>query len=366
VRIIHVTTNTVTANMLGCEVYALNLALTEKAGGHDVMVITNRPEALWGTCRRHDILVVAEENIDHPAATKATSALVGRFRNFGADVINCHTPLAASVAVPAGNQLGVPCVFTCHIASKNYDADAGEIARVKSNGARFTTICVSRAMFKALKKHGVPEGEVHYVPTGTKPSPRERAQDERKSGRPNLICVGALESDRGTDLAILAMVELRRRRGSDCPNLNIYGIGEMGEYYREMVAVLQLDDIVRLHGFQENILYRCPDSDILFLSSRYEAAPLVVLEAMSRGMPIVSSEVGTVPEMLPDPRYGRTVPINSIVPLADAVESLLDEIAAGLFDPSLVIERHRSLYTLERMAGRVEEVYMQAVAANLA
>lgn len=350
--------------MLGFEVYALNLAALQKASGHDVMMLTNRAGALWEACHRHDIPVVAEPSMDQPRAREASPELVSKLGSFGASVVNCHTPRAASRAIPAGNQLGIPCVNTIHIASTYDDADAGDIAKLAED-MKFAAICISKTMFEALKKHGLPEAELHYVPVGTMP-PSARAVGAGNSGRPNLIYVGTLESDKGTDLAILAMAELHRRRGPDCPILSIYGSGETDEYYKEMASVLQLNDIVRFCGFQANILDRCSDSDVLLMSSRFETGPLVVLEAMSRGMPIVATEVGTVSEMLPDRRYGRIAAPNSIIPLADAVESLLDDVAAGLFDPSLVIERHRSLFTIQKMAERVEVVYAQAIAANAA
>jgi glycosyltransferase involved in cell wall biosynthesis len=364
VRVVHVSTNSRMTGMLGYEVYALNLALLERASGNDVMMITNRSGVLWEACHRHDIPVVAEPSFNESGAEEAKSALAKQFTDFGATIINCHTPHAASVAIPAGNQLGIPCVFTVHFASQNEDADAGVIVRVRNKEAKFTTICVAKAMFETLKRNGIPEAEVHYVPAGTKPSPRERARETSNSSQPKLMLVGTLEPDKGTDLAILAMAELRRRRGPACPALNIYGTGEGEPHYKEIVDVLQLNDIVRFCGYQSNVLDRCADSDILLMSSRYESGPLVVLEAMSRGMPIVATEVGTVSDMIPDRRYGRIVRPHAIVPLADGVEALLEDISAGVFDPSLSIERHRSLFTIEKMAEHVMAVYTQATAAN--
>jgi glycosyltransferase involved in cell wall biosynthesis len=97
------------------------------------------------------------------------------------------------------------------------------------------------------------------------------------------------------------------------------------------------------------------------MSSRQETGPMVVVEAMSRGMPIVATDVGEVSEMLPDPRYGRVVPAASIVGLAEAAQDLLQDIHVGRFDPGLLIERHRSFYTTAKMAERTEEVYRQAL-----
>ncbi len=368
-RIVHVTTNNLKVPMIGVEKYALNLAVAQQANGSDVMIITNRPGALSAACHKHDIPVAVEQGMNQSSPEKAISALVSQFSSFGANIISCQTPHAALQAIRAGNQLGIPCVFTVHIAGHNngkIDAGNNPVARARSAGMRFTTICVSRNSFESLREQNVPEAELYYVPPGTMPAPPAHAPQAHTPRRPDLIFVGSLDQRKGLDLAILAMAELRQRRGADCPALNIYGTGELEGHYKEIVTVLQLNDIVRFHGFAENVLDWCPASDILLMSSRSESGPLVVLEAMSRGMPIVASEVGNVPDMLPDRRYGRVVPVNSIVPLADAVESLLDDIGGGRFDPGLVTGRHRSLFTIQKMAERVGAVYERMLAASSA
>lgn len=193
-----------------------------------------------------------------------------------------------------------------------------------------------------MKQHGIPEIELYYAPRGTMPVPREQSRVVNEAHRPDLIFVGSLDSRKGLDLAILAMAGLRQRRG----------------------PVLQLNNVARFHGFQANIVYQCPNSDILLMPSRSDVGPLVVPEAMSRGIPIVASEADNVPEMLPDERHGRIASINSIIPPIDAIESLMGDIVVGRFDPSLVVERHRSLFTNQIMAERVDAIYEQVLTAN--
>jgi glycosyltransferase involved in cell wall biosynthesis len=367
-RVVHITTNAGETEMIGIEKYALDLAVAQKASGSDVTIITNRSGVLSELCRQQGIPVVVEPSLNQ-SPKESMPALVNQFSIFDADIIHSHTPNAVVQAFEAGNELGIPFVFTFHIGGDNNNNGRfgyrNPVVEVRNAGIRFTTMCVSKTNFEDMKEHGVPETELYYVPQGTTPAPRGHTRKANKSLRPNLIFVGSLSQRKGLDLAIFAMAELRRRRGPDCPVLSIYGNGEgkLEGYYREVVTVLQLDDIVRFCGFQANVLDWCPDSDILLMPSRSEVGPLVVLEAMSRGLPIVASEVGDVREVMPDRRYGRIVPINTIIPLADAVESLLDDIAAGRFDPSLLIERHRSLFTMQKMAERVEAVYKQVLAA---
>jgi glycosyltransferase involved in cell wall biosynthesis len=79
-------------------------------------------------------------------------------------------------------------------------------------------------------------------------------------------------------------------------------------------------------------------------------------------MPIVACNIGDVDEMLPDRRYGRVVPMNSILALADEIDSTLADIASGQFNPDPVIGRHQSQYSVEAMADRTAAVYQSAIA----
>jgi glycosyltransferase involved in cell wall biosynthesis len=361
-RVIHVT-NTSTQNVIGVDTHVLTLAAAQKDRGFSPMVVTDRPGYLTEACGQHDIPAAIENGLN-PAGRaqwsppeKTMKSLIATFTSFDGDVIHCHTLPVAVPAFFAADRVRRPCVFTHHDVSHDLPLGTAEMM-----GLRFTIICVSRAGFEYLRKGGASEERLYYVPNGTKPAPAERP-GQHKSHRPNLMMVGVIEHRKGLDIAILGMHELRRRRGPACPVLNIYGTGNESEekYFKEMTGILDLDDIVRFHGARVGILEHCTTTDVLIVPSRAEAVPVVVLEAMSRGMPIVASDVGEVAEMLPDPRYGRVIPVESIAAFADAVESLLSDIANGRFDPELLIARHQSFYTADKMAERIEPIYEKAV-----
>lgn len=364
-RVVHVVNGSAASSatsLVGIERHVLNLAVAQKARGYSVGAVIDCPGMLAEACHQHGIPVVVAQGLapqgrlGEPPTEKASQELVAQFRSLDAELIHCHTLPAASQAIPVGNRFNIPCVLT-------FNAPSVVIAAKKA-GMRFATILVSRTRFEELKKSGMPEADIYYVPNGTNAASLAPAPEARQPHRPNLISVGSLIPRKGIDVAILAMVELRQRLGQDCPTLNIYGDGDLGEFLKEIVAVLGLNDIVWFRGFQFNILEHCSSTDVLVMSSRAETGPQVVLEAMSRGMPIVASDVGEVSEMLADRRYGRIVPVDSIVALADAVESLLSDIADGQFNPDLLIERHRANYTVEKMAESIEAVYKQALMVN--
>jgi glycosyltransferase involved in cell wall biosynthesis len=282
-------------------------------------------------------------------------------REFGADLVNCHAKLIAPAVIAAANQAEIPCVFTMHAGISPQVTSLP--AKLKNGpGRRFTIITVSRRNFETLERLNFPEDDLYYVPSGVSPLSATSPEDHIPPDQPNLVFLGGLIRMKGADIALLALAELRRRRGHDCPMLEIYGEedGE-GQFFREMVTALNVSDIVKFRGFQVGALERCPSSDILVVSSRKETGPLTVLEAMSRGMPIVASDVGEVAEMLPDQRYGHIVAVNSILALADGIESLIADIRGGRFNPQILIDRYQSFYTIEKMAERVETIYEQVL-----
>lgn len=359
-KIAHVV-NSSTEGIVGVERRVLYLASAQKARGSSVLVVTDLPGMLAETCREHAISAVVapaltqESRFPEPSDT-AVAELIGIFRKFDTELIHCHTLPVAAQAIPAGNQVNIPCVLTFNGPSI--------LMAARRAGLRFATILVTQARFAELKNNGMPENEIFYVPNGTKIASQTRSSPPARPLQPNLIFVGSLIPRKGVDVAIHAMAELRHRLGTGCPTLNIYGDGEQAAYLQEMVAVLRLSDFVRFCGFQPDILDRCASTDILVMSSRSETGPQVVLEAMSHGMPIAATDVGEVADMLPDRRYGQIVPVESIVKLADAIEALLTDINDRRFDPDLLIARHRDCYSDMRMAERIEAVYEQVVATN--
>ncbi len=293
-----------------------------------------------------------------PAVEEAVQGLIGQYQSFDAHVIHCHHLATAMQAITAANRTSIPCILTI------YDDEAvsskPHLDMISRAGLKFAAIALWQSNHELLKKYGVPETSLHYIPNGTQaPLAGPRSQDSGRPYHPSLILAGSLTFRKGADVAILAMAELRRRLGADCPALTVYGDGNQADYLKEMTDVTDLADVIRFAGPQHDPLQHCADTDILIMPSRVEAGPPIIQEAMNRGMPVVSTDVGEVTQMLPDHRYGRVVPAGSIAALADALQSLLSDIASGQFDPQLPIDRHHSHYSLETMADRMETVYKQ-------
>jgi glycosyltransferase involved in cell wall biosynthesis len=338
--------------------YALNLAAAQQAHGSRVMIVVSAHGSFAQACLEHGLPVtvvpdVTQGKIAAVPDEEEIQGLVDQLLGFDADIIHCHSPGFMMQSVFAARRCHLPCVVTLQV-------EPALIYRFLQMAKEWdihpAVLSFSRQDIDVLRKRGVPDALLHYVPGGTETMPP--AKD--RSPRPGLVLAGALTFRQGIDVAVLTMAELSRRLGPRCPELNIYGEGKYGPYYKEMVTTLGLDQVVHFHGPRADALaLHAGTADILLMPSREETGPLVVLEAMSLGMPVAATSVGDVAQMLPDRRYGQVVPVNSIGELADAVESLLAGIAAGDFDPDLLIERHRALYSAEKLAEGVEIAYRE-------
>ena len=120
--------------------------------------------------------------------------------------------------------------------------------------------------------------------------------------------------------------------------VTIGGGGDV-EGYRRMAADLGVGGECRFEGWvsREQAHGHLRDHDMLLLPSTHEGLPMVILEALSAGMPVVTTPVGSIPEVLTDGKTARFVPVDDPGALARAVRDL-----AG----------HPALYTRLSAEGR--------------
>lgn len=97
-------------------------------------------------------------------------------------------------------------------------------------------------------------------------------------------------------------------------------------------------------------------ADVLVVGSRNEGLPVVVMEAMAVGLPIVSTAVGGIPELIRDGVEGRLVPPGRPDLLADAVVEVLDDDEGRAAMGAAAAERS-AIVDAARAARRLEDLY---------
>lgn len=101
-------------------------------------------------------------------------------------------------------------------------------------------------------------------------------------------------------------------------HLDIVGEGKEEEAFRKQIAKYQLEDRITIHPFTNHIQEYYSGAQIYVLSSRWEGMPLVLVEAMSHGLPIISSDLPVSQEIMGD--FGMYFKNGNIEDLAQRME----------------------------------------------
>lgn len=165
----------------------------------------------------------------------------------------------------------------------------------------------------------------------------------RTGGRPTILCLGRLERAKGWDVLFAAMARPEAPRSAQ---ITFVGAGPDQQALIEALAGQGLTDRVELVGWLDPpaIRDRLSRAIAMVLPSRRENYPLVLLEAMAAGVPVVTTRVGGIPEMIEDGLSGLLVPPDDPSALATALarvssdDGLRDRLIEGGRE---VAERHR-------------------------
>jgi len=142
----------------------------------------------------------------------------------------------------------------------------------------------------------------------------------RENG-PWLLFCGRLDRQKDPELLIATFAQARRLAGLEDAQLIVVGRGPLQETTVESARAAGVGDAAHFVGpIEHDLLPRVMGaSDALILSSAYEGAPFVVLEALASGLPVVSTAVGDVPLLVQHVRTGWIASTRSAAELARGV-----------------------------------------------
>ena len=256
---------------------------------------------------------------------------------------------------------GVPYVIHLH---------AGEFAdffpnlppRWKARAVRFfeeasRTVALTRFWENWLRENVSRTARVETVE-----NPCERILDavpERNGGRPaKLLYAGVVCEAKGT----FDLVEAFAKGGlRDCARLEICGGGET-DALRAKIAALGLDGAVAAAGWtpHDALLRKMESADVFVLPSHAEGQPMVVLEAMGAGLPVVSSRVGGIPETVEDGKTGILVEPGDVECLAAAMRALAEDPELRARMGAAGRTRVQERFSLEGFLAKVRRIWREA------
>jgi glycosyltransferase involved in cell wall biosynthesis len=305
------------------ETFILHEILALEAKGWPVTIFTLLPPS--DTIAHADVARVKAEIVPLPAQGQARQ-FARECKSRGIRHIHAHfanEPAALAAQVAGKNGIG----YSISAHAKDIYLTPVETLRVNLADARFVVTCTGHnADYLRGIALGVPVSKLYHGIDCERLCP-DHAKPE---GPPRILSVGRLRSKKGFDTLIEACAQLAENGQDFACDIIGYGPEEA-----------ELDDLIAQHGLagRVNLLGKMPHDEVvarmrvatLFaLPCRIDpdgdrdGIPNVILEAMAMGVPVVSTDVSGVPEVIEDGMSGRLVPPNDPRALASALSGLLN------------------------------------------
>ncbi|HEX6020826.1 MAG TPA: glycosyltransferase [Solirubrobacter sp.] len=318
---------------------------------NDVRVLAFRPEPMRGLtlARTWEDDGVTRLIYRRPAWRPAAMAtqLIGMERAIRAmrwrpQIIHAHVFEAGFPAILLARRFGARVVVSEHFTAFQRGLVRGMDLRL----ARFTfrhadLVCPVSEDLRAQLEAVEPRGRYRVVPNVVDTSIFHPG-GERPPGRLRLLNVAALaEKKRHADL-------IDAVAGLDA-ELEIVGDGELRDQLERRAG-----PNVRFLGAlpPEQVAERMRAADVFVLASEFENLPVVLLEALACGLPVVATGVGGVGEIV-DESAGALVPPHDVA----ALRAAISDVAARTFDREALAARARERYGMEAIARTWDEIY---------
>jgi len=232
----------------------------------------------------------------------------------------------ANVGYLASRYLGLPWSLTLHGISET-DYPAGNLLGAKLEAADFAA-CVSHfGRAQALRLLDPRHWHKLFIvrcalDLRTLPAREPRALDAPVRA----ICVGRLSAEKG-HIGLLQAFAKARARGAQHSELVLVGDGPERQRIEDAIAELGLGSCVHLRGrLPENeTLREVAQSDVLVLASFMEGLPVVLMEGMALGLPVIAPRVAGVPELVEENTHGLLFAPAAWDELADRLTRLLSD-----------------------------------------
>ena len=290
------------------------------------------------------------------------------------ELLHCHEEKSRFYGLLAARRCKIPVVATHHnwirgnwISNTFQYLDAFLLTRCKHIAAVSNDVSQMMGTFK------IPKKKISIVPNGIDLTPFHNAQSKQHDstalkkqlnlpvGVPIVGIFGRLTAAKGHHYLLRAAKQLR----TQWPQVHylIVGDGELRAELQQLTFDLGLAEQVTFTGFRDNVIDFYPLLDILVLASITEGTPMVLLEAMAMNIPIISTKVGGIKDILTDSHDSILLEAKDVTNLTQALYTLLDnpnEAARLAANAAQTIEH----YSSKHMAAKYEKIYY-AIINNL-
>jgi len=225
-------------------------------------------------------------------------------------------------------------------------------------------VAVSPPLDRELAAAGIPPDRHSVIDNGLdlgqSLSPEQREDLRRSLGvapaEPMLLAIGRLDPWKAYDRLLEAMARLGPDRRA---RLVLVGDGELRDALESQARELGVDRRVTFAGYRTDVGQLLLAADLFVISSRKEGLPMVLLEAMAAGLPVVATRVGAIESTLEQGAAGALVPSEDSGRLAAAIGELLDAPERRLELGRRGHAAHQARFSRRAMGQRYIALYRQ-------
>lgn len=250
-------------------------------------------------------------------------------RECGYTLLHSHTPRAAMIGHTVSRRLGLPLVHHLHSPTT---ADSTHRWRNRLNAwierramkRASAVIAVSGSLGGYALKQGVWERKLTVVPNGV-PTLGPLSARQTPCGTWTLGTVALFRPRKGLEVLLESLARLRER-SLDVRLLAVGGFetADYGQHIQALAQRLGVAERIEWTGFTTSVAAQLARMDLFVLPSLFgEGLPMVVLEAMAAGVPVIGTRVEGVPEAIRHGHDGLIATPDSGDDLAHCIESML-------------------------------------------
>jgi glycosyltransferase involved in cell wall biosynthesis len=280
------------------------------------------------------------------------------------DVLHAHTPRTAMIAGLVAKRCNIPWVYHVHSPTAR-DSTRATINRINDWVEAYSLrhanhiITVSKSLRREMLQRGHSRHKITAIANGVAeqlpidPAAR-RDQDHWRLGM-----VALIRPRKGIEILLEAIAAMGPAKSRI--TLDVVGGFETSQYeksVRDLIANLQLEQTVHLRGFTRDVPSIMRTFDAMVLPSLFgEGMPMVVLEALACGVPVIATRVEGTPEVVRHKKEGILANPQDADSLAQAIKLFISDRMAWETMSQNAVLRHRDGFSDRNMAERTASVY---------
>jgi len=350
----------------GASIHVRDLAIAMRRRGHEVLVLVGGTgpvtQQLDAAGVPFQSLRYLQRTIHPWRDSRALSEITSALRSRQPDLVSAHTAKAGLVGRYACRRLGIPAIYTPHgwAIGQRISRFAAPLFIVAERlaarwSAAIVCVCEQEKRLAIEKRIAAPE-RLRVIYNGM-PDIDPQWHSHPDQHPPRICTVARFEAPKDHTTLLRSLANLQRLDW----HLDLVGDGPLQRETEALASRLGLLPRITFHGYLPDPAPVLAQAQIFVLSTRSEAFPRSILEAMRAGLPVVASDVGGVSESVAHEYTGLLVPPNNPQALTGALSRLLGNAALRQLFGTQGRLTYARRFQWETMEARSLDLYLEVL-----